>query len=751
MPKLIRLARANHNLPWKPILTCALLLPLAAPVQAQPGPTAAGQMRPPPIIVNSRLGGTSANRAVTTLHDALARAARDPGDDLIQFDPAVFGGAATTIRLAEAITVGGSSAGHDRIDASPVEGGVTLEASSCSDAGVIVAGDASLTLIGLTIRGGAQRAVLVTDSGRLTLEDVTIERGGGPAVALFGQSRASLRRCRIVDSRTHGLELHGQATALLDEVDLLRNGQSGLAAFDQTGVEARECRFDGNGDWNLVLTDNTGARLEECTLRQGQFANADVGGSASFEAIGCTIADGPRFGVFGTGRSSISLVRTRLHKHRGRAVELQGSSILTVSASQIESNGEYGLILFGDSSVRATQTVFARNGAHGVSLRGQAGGQFDRCLFVANRYSGIGCLDDHDGGEIHATRCTFTQNGMRPIYRGPLHLDPLVPTPLRIQGSTVICLAQPHATVELFLDRAGEATHYLKTIPADHRGRFQVDCRNVPDGWVMTATATAGGATSEFNVIAGSRVTPVLNALVARTGSLSDDAGEVNLDTVLRRWRPGTHLVFHLVNPPTAAVESYVRYLVDRLEDWTGGTVQAELRVGRLAGKPARAIVIPIRYVESGSPQLMGRGGVTFMKWDTAGFFLSPMEIVLATGDDAGDTCPRVLAHEIGHTLGLCHVRVGLLSRMQGSPSPGKAFVNDFSPMMTYYDVLALQTLYDPRNAGGATLRQILARGTLPHGQPARIVTTSDRPGQPTFSPAAPRPRKPARLPATPR
>ena len=33
------------------------------------------------------------------------------------------------------------------------------------------------------------------------------------------------------------------------------------------------------------------------------------------------------------------------------------------------------------------------------------------------------------------------------------------------------------------------------------------------------------------------------------------------------------------------------------------------------------AVVVPIEYVDADSPQLMGRGGVTFMKWNAAGYF----------------------------------------------------------------------------------------------------------------------------------
>src|SRR5690606_10953637 len=102
-----------------------------------------------------------------------------------------------------------------------------------------------------------------------------------------------------------------------------------------------------------------------------------------------------------------------------------------------------------------------------------------------------------------------------------------------------------------------------------------------------TASATAGQATSEFNVIGGTTTGPVLDALLARTGPLSDEGSEANLDTLLRRWKRGTTLVFELSEPPSVAVERYLRFLVQHVGTWTGGHLNAEVR---FAGAAPRAI-----------------------------------------------------------------------------------------------------------------------------------------------------------------
>ena len=328
---------------------------------------------------------------------------------------------------------------------------------------------------------------------------------------------------------------------------------------------------------------------------------------------------------------------------------------------------------------------------------------------------------------------------MRPIYRGPLHLDPLVPTPVRIEGPVVHCMADPGARIELFLDPVGEARRYLKTIQADHRGRFAVDCRDLPAGMVMTATATTGGSTSEFNVVAGPTCEQILSALLTQTGSLSDAGAEVQPGARVRRWPGGTRLMFQLVSPPSPGVQRYMRFLTRQIEGWTGGAVTAEACFGKLPAGSGQAAVIPMQYLAADSAALRGRGGVTFLKWDPDGWFVSPMEILLATGADPRETCPRVLAHEVGHTLGLCHASVGLLSRMQGTVPPRHAkLINDFAPMLTFYDVLALRILYDARTPPGASLTQLVAAGLLPESTGQAVAQLSLAPNQPIFSPTAP-------------
>lgn len=740
MRNALRWTRAHRAWLLGAALTGGILISLTAATRAPRSGQADETATRQPILVTSREDGYSTNPDATTLQGALLRAANDPADNVIRFDPAAFARAESVVQLADPIVVDSARAGHDCIDGSAIPGGLTIRVDRTTDAVVSLANDASLTITHLTIRGGNQRTILVKDAAHLHLAHAEVTGSPGPGVAVFADATVRIEQSRLLDSQTHGLELHDRAEAALEKVEASANRQSGFAAFDAARIVAADCRLAGNGDWNLVLTQRSQAELTGCRLETAQFANGDVADRASLTLEDCIVERSGRFGLFVTGDAKVTLTGTRLSRNAGRGIELQDQAHVTLDRSHIEGNHDYGLILFGDSSVRARETAIARNAAHGASLRENASGQFEGCTFTGNRYSGIGCLDDQQGGRVLVTRCTFLHNGMRPIYRGPMHLDPLVPTPVKIHGSRVLCLADPRATIELFLDRTGEAARYLKTVQADGQGRFVIDCREIPENWVMTAAATVEGATSEFNVVGGTVAHSLLSAILARTGPLSDTAHRTEPEALLRRWPTGTRLVFHMTTAPSESVEGYVRFFVRRVADWTGGAIRAELRVGSLSQIPEGTVVIPIRYVEADSPRLMGRGGVTFMKWDARGHFLTPMEILVALGEDRRETCPRVLAHEIGHTLGLCHVRVGLLSRMQGSVTPGKAFVNDFAPIMTYYDVLALHILHDRQAVAARTLGDLAEAGLLPAVSGTQLVRSIDEDTRSTFSPAAPQP-----------
>ena len=722
------------------LLAGAILPLLTGPAEAQSAQATPQRGADNRILVDRINASALPSAGKTTLADAVARAVNDPRDNVIEFDPSVLGTEPAIIHLTGPINVDKPAGGHDRIDATGAGVPVTLDVSACPDAGIVVGGRGRLTLAGLTIQGGTQRAILVKDAGQLLSENLVIRGSAGPGIALFGQARLTLVRCQLVNNHTHGLELHGDGRAGLNQVEVLANGQSGLAAFDRSMFTATDCLLDANRDWNVVLTHHSQASLTRCQLRQSGFASADVNEFATLTCQDTGIEEGRRFGVFATGQARLELTRTTLRGHGGRGIELQDRAALIMQQSRSESNGDYGVILFGQSSIQATATTIAHNGAHGASLRNQACGQFRDCTFASNRYSGIGCLDAGQGGKVVVTGCVFQQNGMRPIYRGPLHLDPLAPTPLSVHGPAVDCLADPNATIELYLDRAGEAARYCRTVQADGSGRFRVDCRDVPEGWVMTATATANGSTSEFNVVAGTTAGPVLGALLGRTGPLSDHGGAADLSRRARRWKAGTHLILHVANPPSAAVERYARFLAQQIANWTAGTVTADVAIGRLDHRLPNTVIVPVRYLEPDVPQLMGRGGVTFMKWDADGYFLPPMNVVVAAGKQPEDTCPRVMAHEIGHVLGLCHARVGLLSRMQGSIGPSPAFVNDFSPILTYYDVLALHLLYDQRSTELATLEQLLASSPVPDTWGSQVVGVLEASAQPSFSPPAEQP-----------
>ena len=719
---------------------CGLVIVLTAnlptvrasePIQTQKTST------PLNIVVNAREASTVTTSTTVTLQQALAQAAIDPRNNMIRFDPTIFE-TEPTLLLSKTIALNMFNVGHDHLDGAVGHKTITLNFTNETEAGIHIKGTGRITLSNLNIRGKTQRGILIQTAARLTAHNTTVTGSEGPGIAIFNQAAAELHNCRIQNNNTHGIELHNHSSIDLQNTQLSNNGQSALATFDRARCVAGHCLMHDNGPWNLLLTNQSRIKLTNTAISAGRFANADASETATLELDNCTLEKGKRFGLFATGQTNITLVNTHLTDHAGRGIELQDQARLKISQCSITSNGEYGLLLFAQASVQASDTRFDNNGAHGTSLQDAASGRFERCQFTNNRFSGVGCPDAADGGTVEITQCLFKNNGLRPVYRGPIHIDPLVPTPLYIDDKQVHCLAAPNAKIELYLDRAGEASHYLKTLQGDANGYFTIDRNDITEGYVITATATIDRQTSEFNVIAAPQSGPILHALLAQTGPLADNPEPSRLDAHLRRWPNKTHLVFHLHNPPGDGIERYARFMTTLIGTWTRGKITAETRVGRNADIPSGAVVIPIRYVPANTPCLQGRGGLTFLKWNWDGSFASPMEIVVATADPPTDSCPRVLAHEIGHTLGLNHVRVGLLSRMQGSIPPQKTNrINDFSPMLTFYDVQALQLLYGRNTFPGVTLANLIKRGLIPPASATALAKAEHRPPNATFSPAA--------------
>lgn len=696
---------------------------------------------PPPGPHVQKQGATP---RTVTLHVAFEQAARDPADNLITFDPSLFADRATQaspppLKPTRTLRVR-AQGGHDRIDGQLPDGSiVVLDLANVPGEGIKIGPGGRLTLMNLAIQNAAGRPILATGNARLTLDRVGLRHAGGPAIVAFGRVLLTLTRCALDANATHGIELHDKASASLDRCRLANNRQSALALFDHASATAVRCQLIDNGDWNVVLNGQSRVRMERSRLTGSRFAQLDAGDASHAHLTDCTLTSGRQFGVFATGQTRLTIERSRIRRQGTRGIELQDTARLKLNESRISSCDEYGTVLFGQSRIEAQACTFAYNGAHGISLRDRADGRLDDCRFTGNRYSGVGCLDAGDGGRVFIRRCTFQYNGMRPIYRGPVHIDPLVPTPIRLDGQTVHVQVAPHARVELFLDRRGEASQYLRTLDADPDGHFQVDRAALKPGEVITATATTPAGTSECNVIAGADSGPILAALLAQTGPLSDRGHLDFADAGLRRWAPGTRLVFHLENPPNRSIETYARQLVRWINAWTRGQLHAQLVVGEKAAWSESSVVIPIRYLDPQTPELVNRGGITFMKWAPCGSFVRPMVVLLARGDEDNDACPRILAHELGHTLGLGHARVGLLSRMQGAVEPAQIDqVNDFSPILTFYDVQALHILYRVDAQPAITLAELIARGDVPP-MPVTGLARSDTGARPTFSPPIPR------------
>lgn len=682
-----------------------------------------------------------------TLRQALDQAIADPQDNTIRIGVAPDTRGDVRIRLDRPLMLTApDDAGTDTLLADSRRATITV----ANDAqAVLFARNARLHLKGVALAGGRRHALALTDCDGVVLEDCAITGSAGAGIALFRGGRLDVRGGRIASNETHGVEAHGAWQVELSRTTLDANRQAALAVFDDGEATLATCTMSGAGRWGIAAVDRARVRASELDAAGAAFALADVSGSACVTLESSELHGGAKFGAIVADDGRLTMRACTLTRNSGRGLEVQGSAVVTLDDTTVERSGEFGIVLFGRAKLSARGGAISHNGGHGVAVRDHAEADVVDCAFEQNEFSGAGAPDGLDGGRLSLSRCTFHGNGMRPVFRGPLHIDPPVPIVERIDGDIVTVRCAPRSTVDLYSDRVGEATTFLRTMIADEHGRIRIDTTTVPAGEVIAAAATTvDGHTSEFNVVAARPDRHVLAALLARTGPYADDAGPVASSSGLHRWRPGTRVVFAFDHRPPPHIEQYLREFVASIRGWVGGTIDVDVRFGPGGETPKGVVIVPIRYVSYDDRDLDGAGGMTFTRWDALGYFTDPVRIVLSRPRPGSSmqACPRVAVHEIMHALGLFHGRVGLLSRMQGQATPPDGYVNDFSAAPTYFDVAALQRLYDPRVSGGATLESLARLGLIPRADGSEIAradaeardgsaAAAGASGRPVFSP----------------
>jgi len=729
------------------IAACAVLFGRAALAPGQ-GPAGAAffpSARPGPEFVVERLDDTSSNPSGLTLRDALERAARDPRDNLIRLAPGLRNSEARTIRLERPLVYSppqGLRTGRDSLEGGAH--GLVIRAGADAPALLHVRGGA-LRLRNVTLEGGREHTILLADQASLELQDCRVTGGGVGIVAVAG-SRLQWLDGRIADHRLHGIELRDASFARIQGAIIESNAQAGLAALDRSTAALERCVVRNCGQWGITASNDAHVRAVRVELLSAGFANVDCGERSTAELEACRIADGPRFGMLAVGNSRLTARRCDVADNGWRGLELQGEAAAELCECTVERSGHFGIVLFGKSALRMQGGGVRRNRGHGLAIRDRAVAEISDCRFENNEYSGVGAPDAADGGRLYVRRCLFHANGMRPVCRGPIHIDPPVPTTARIASDLVVVRTAPHATVDLYADPVGEAARYLRSVTADAAGEFRLRLDEVPVGEVITAAATtADGHTSEFNVIAGPLDAAILSALLARTGPFSDSGGPLDPSASVQRWRRGTRVVFAFDEPPPRHIEAYVRWFLENLPGWVDRAIQVEARFGAAEPPAPGAAIVPIRYASPSDNRLNGTGGTTFTQWDASGYFDGTNSIVLARPDPGEQPCPRVAVHEMCHALGLYHARVGLLSRMQGLPPPPAGYINDFSPAPTFFDVAALHILYAREARGPANLAGLAAPSAASlalHIPPAPTAPTDVASATPDASPTPPATRR---------
>lgn len=152
------------------------------------------------------------------------------------------------------------------------EARVTIEGGLIADTmggGILLLGNSSAEVHGLTMRGIHKSSAKVNHSGQLTLRDCELIGGGSedwPAIDGDGEARVSISGGLISDTQGIGIGLRGNSSAEVHGLTVRGTLESNIGTWKNAQIQLKACTLTDSHSWALVAMEQSCISVEGCSI-----------------------------------------------------------------------------------------------------------------------------------------------------------------------------------------------------------------------------------------------------------------------------------------------------------------------------------------------------------------------------------------------------------------------------------------------------------------------------------------------------
>lgn len=196
-----------------------------------------------------------------------------------------------------------------------------LELTNPNGTGVVLGGNAELSLLNSKLAGSAGGGVELYDSTVLTLAGSEVKNNGRSGIRLVDSAYLAVKDSQVGENGTDNVLLAGASSASIRGSAFSDGQGAGIGIYDAADLSASDSEFSGNEGNGLKLTSSGSATLEDCRLKGNRRDGAALYLSSRLDFSGGEILNNKN-GISLRGASEISLVDSSL---------LQNSTALKVN------------------------------------------------------------------------------------------------------------------------------------------------------------------------------------------------------------------------------------------------------------------------------------------------------------------------------------------------------------------------------------------------------------------------------------